>query len=96
MSENGTDVGLYGLDAKNQDPINPPTPGSSTFSSITRVSTKESAAVAKLSEPLNDENWTVWRERMRHVLQLCEVEDYVMSFFSTNPRVKFQLPRVGL
>ena len=77
MSENGTDVGLYGLDAENQDPINPPTPGSSTFSSITRVSTKESAAVAKLSEPLNDENWTVWRERMRRVLQLCEVEDYV-------------------
>ena len=65
MSEIGTDNGLYGLDAENQDPINPPSPpGSSIFSTITRVSTKESAAVAKLSEPLNDENWTVWRECM--------------------------------
>ena len=78
MSAIGTDVGLYGFDAENQDPINPPShPASSIFSTITRVSTKESAAVAKLSEPLNDENWTVWRERMRRVLWLCEVEDYV-------------------
>ena len=40
---------------------------------ITRVSATESPT---LSEPLSEENWTAWRERMRRVLRLCGIEEY--------------------
>jgi hypothetical protein len=44
---------------------------------IRRVSTREGSAITKLSEPLNESNWMPWRERMRRVLRLCEVDAYV-------------------
>ena len=81
MSEHGTDASLYCSAAPTEGSHGSPdcqsSPASSIYTSIARVSTKESAAVTKLSEPLNEENWSVWRERMRRVLQLCEVEEYV-------------------
>ena len=43
---------------------------------ITRVSAQEFPTVTKLSEPLNYDNWIVWRERMRRVLRLCGVAGY--------------------
>ena len=44
--------------------------------SITRVKAREGSAITKLSEPLNESNWMAWRERMKKVLRLCDVEIY--------------------
>ena len=44
--------------------------------SIKRVQAREGSAITKLSEPLNEDNWMAWRERMRRVLRLCGVEAY--------------------
>ncbi len=43
---------------------------------ILKVQARESSTMTKLSEPLDDTNWTAWRERMKRVLRLCGVEDY--------------------
>ena len=45
--------------------------------SIKRVQAREGSAITKLSEPLGEQNWMIWRERMRRVLRLCGVEAYV-------------------
>ena len=45
-------------------------------STIKRVQAREGSAITKLSEPLNEDNWMAWRERMRRVLRLCGVEAY--------------------
>jgi hypothetical protein len=44
---------------------------------ITRVSAHASPTLTKLSEPLGHDNWIVWRDRMRRVLRLCGIEDYI-------------------
>lgn len=31
----------------------------------------------KISEPLDENNWTVWRERMKIILRYCRVDQYV-------------------
>ncbi len=43
---------------------------------ITKFQARESSSIIKLSESLNNTNWTVWREQMKHVLRLCGVEEY--------------------
>jgi hypothetical protein len=50
---------------------------------IVRVQAREGSAITKLSEPLNEENWTAWREQMRRVLRLCGVEAYAEGTIET-------------
>ena len=38
---------------------------------------RDSSTLIKLSELLNDSNWSVWKERMKHAMHLCRVEGYV-------------------
>ena len=38
---------------------------------------KESSNTIKISEPLDEKNWPVWKERMKLVLHLCGLEGYV-------------------
>jgi hypothetical protein len=43
---------------------------------IFKVKAREGSAITKLPEPLNETNWIAWRERMKRVLRLCDVEAY--------------------
>jgi transposase InsO family protein len=65
-----TDGGLYGdmgsLAAHQPAPVK-----------IDKVSTIDHAAVCKLPEPLTANNWIVWSGRMRRVLSLADLEEYV-------------------
>jgi gag-polypeptide of LTR copia-type len=45
-------------------------------SGIKCVNAHEGSAITKLTEPLNEDNWMAWRERMRRILRLCGVEGY--------------------
>jgi len=45
--------------------------------SVTKVKAREGSAITKLSEPLKEDNWMAWRERMKRILRLCCVEEYV-------------------
>ena len=47
-----------------------------TPTSIERLQAREISAISKLTEPLNESNWTVWKERMKRVLLLCRVDKY--------------------
>jgi hypothetical protein len=42
---------------------------------IVRVQARGSA-LTKLTEPLTEDNWMAWRERMKRTLRLCGVEGY--------------------
>ena len=44
---------------------------------VARVLVREGSAITKLPDPLGENNWMAWRERMRRVLRLCGVEAYV-------------------
>jgi hypothetical protein len=44
---------------------------------ITKVPTNHNSAITKLSEPLDENNWNSWRERIRRVFRLCGIEGYV-------------------
>jgi len=35
------------------------------------------SSITKMKEPLDDTNWVVWRERIRRIFRLCNVEPYV-------------------
>ena len=35
------------------------------------------SSITKMKESLNDTNWVVWCERIRHIFRLCNVEPYV-------------------
>lgn len=43
---------------------------------IERLQPQELSVIAKLNKPLNDTNWTVWKEWMKRVLRLCGAEKY--------------------
>jgi hypothetical protein len=43
---------------------------------IQRVPAREGMNVIKLSKSLDENNWTVWKECMKHSLCLCRIEDY--------------------
>lgn len=55
---------------------NPPAIGNNT-GDIQRVPAREGVNVIKLGEPLDENNWTVWKERMKRALRLCGIEAYV-------------------
>lgn len=40
------------------------------------VPAREGGNVIKLSELLDKNNWTVWKEHMKHTLHLCWIEEY--------------------
>ena len=44
--------------------------------SIERVQAREGSAITKLSEPLTENNWMGWQQRMRRVLRLCGILAY--------------------
>ena len=44
--------------------------------SIARVNAREGSAITKLSEPLDENNWMAWRERMKRILRLCGILAY--------------------
>jgi hypothetical protein len=43
---------------------------------IERLQAWEISTIAKLNEPLNNSNWTVWKERMKQILRLCRADKY--------------------
>ena len=43
---------------------------------IIRVQAREGSSILRLNEPLNENNWMAWRERMKRILLLCGVEEY--------------------
>ena len=43
---------------------------------IQHVPAREGTNIVKMSEPLDENNWTVWKERMKRALHLCGIEDY--------------------
>ena len=45
--------------------------------SVERVGAREGSSVTKLTEPLVEGKWSAWRERMKRVLTLCGVKEYV-------------------
>ena len=68
------------------DPANDSTPTATTSSqplesgrdaeSALDIPTKESSNTIKISEPLDEKNWSVWKERMKLALRLCGLEGY--------------------
>jgi hypothetical protein len=40
------------------------------------IPTKESSNTIKISEPLDEKNWVIWKERMKLALRLCGLEGY--------------------
>jgi hypothetical protein len=43
---------------------------------IERLQPHKLSTIAKLNKPLNDSNWTVWKEQMKQILCLCGAERY--------------------
>ena len=52
---------------------------SDLFVMIQKVKAHKGSAITKINDPLNDKNWSVWRELMLSVLELCGVQDYTMG-----------------
>ena len=50
---------------------------SETNNHIQKVNARESASITRLIESLDENNWTIWRERMYRVLKVCRVLPYV-------------------
>jgi hypothetical protein len=44
---------------------------------IQKVDAREAASITRLAEPLDGDNWTVWRERIHRVFKVCGVLSYV-------------------
>ena len=59
------------------------TPGPSTATesgsqvSLRKVDAREAASITRLGDPLDENNWNVWRERIRRVLKVCGVLPYI-------------------
>lgn len=75
-AEDPTDGGLYNTGppihantTAGTSQRNPPT-------TIDRVATKD-GSVTRVPEPLTDDNWTVWKNRMKPILGMCDIEGYV-------------------
>ena len=49
----------------NADPNDPPPVIGTAADNIQRVSAKDGSNVTKLSEPLTEGNWAVWKNRMK-------------------------------
>jgi gag-polypeptide of LTR copia-type len=45
--------------------------------SVPRIRANEIPGTFHINDPLNGENWTVWRERMMPMLQVCGLEGYI-------------------
>ena len=45
-------------------------------STITKLPARDGASVLKLAEPLDEKNWSVWKERIKRAFRLCGVEGY--------------------
>ena len=43
---------------------------------IQHVPAREGTNIVKMSEPLDENNWMVWKEHMKRALHLCRIEDY--------------------
>src|ERR1700761_2965689 len=67
----------------NAHPNDPPPVIGTVADNIQRVSAKDGSNVTKLSEPLTEGNWAVWKNRMKRALRLCEVDGYA---YGTIPR----------
>ena len=44
---------------------------------------REGSNITKIHDPLDDTNWVVWREHIRHIFALCGITPYV---YGTLPR----------
>ena len=44
---------------------------------IQKILARENANILKLNDPLDENNWPVWKERMKRALYLCGIDDYV-------------------
>jgi hypothetical protein len=49
---------------------------------IEKVDAQEGTSITRLSEPLNEQNWIAWRERMKRVLCLCSVDGYAKGLIA--------------
>ena len=50
---------------------------SNALNTIIKVCTQEAASITRLSEPLDEKNWSIWREHIRQVFKVCSVLPYV-------------------
>src|SRR6202453_3692744 len=41
------------------------------------IPARENSNTMKMSDPLNENNWTIWRERMKLALRICGLEGYI-------------------
>ena len=57
-------------------PLTNPSEIGNDANGIQRVPAREGTNIVKMSEPLDENNWTVWKERMKRALRLCGIEDY--------------------
>jgi hypothetical protein len=48
-------------------------------SGLEKLQACEISTIAKLNKLLNDLNWTVWKEQMRHIFRLCRVDKYTVG-----------------
>jgi hypothetical protein len=48
-------------------------------SGVARVSAKEAPNIPKMPEPLTDDNWSLWKDRIKRILELCEVDVYALG-----------------
>jgi hypothetical protein len=46
---------------------------------MARVSAKEVLNIPKMPEPLTDNNWSLWKDRIKRILELCEVDAYALG-----------------
>jgi len=50
---------------------------------INKVNAREAASITRLNEPLDEQNWSIWRERIRRVFKVCGVLPYVDGTLSS-------------
>ena len=50
---------------------------SSTLNTMTKVCTCKAASTTRLSEPLDEKNWSIWHEHICWVFKVCGVLLYV-------------------
>ena len=50
---------------------------STTHPKIDKINTCDNPPVDRVPEPLDNENWVVWRERITPIFKLCSVKAYV-------------------
>ena len=63
---------------------------------IVRVRASENSALTRTNNPLNDNNWTVWRKQFTLMLKICGVDEYVQGLVSRpNPNVDSQGAKHG-